>query len=211
MKTRPMTYRSISFSPSSLALVAALSLALSACAQQPDASGTEADEAPLVTPEDAEAVSILRPEIEPPEAEPTPEALAPYRATIGFPKGGKGLSEEAKAVLEAALNSPQMALGLPITLGAHSDSAGSDEVNLDSSQERGLAVAKWLIDNGVAAERITVIAFGEQNPIEPNALPSGAANEAGRAANRRVEIEIEALSGEEKASEQPVGSIEAGD
>ena len=164
MKTRPMTYRSISFSPSSLALVAALSLALSACAQQPDASGTEADEAPLVTPEDAEAVSILRPEIEPPEAEPTPEALAPYRATIGFPKGG-----------------------------------------------RGLAVAKWLIDNGVDAERITVIAFGEQNPIEPNALPSGAANEAGRAANRRVEIEIEALSGEEKASEQPVGSIEAGD
>ena len=32
--------------------------------------------------------------------------------------------------------------------------------------------------------------MGEQNPIAPNALPDGSPNEAGRASNRRVEIDI---------------------
>ena len=47
-----------------------------------------------------------------------------------------------------------------------------------------------MIDNGVAQERIVIIAFGEQNPVAPNALPDGTPNEAGRATNRRVEIEV---------------------
>jgi len=80
-----------------------------------------------------------------------------------------------------------------LTLGAHSDTGGNDKANIDASESRGLAVAAWLIERGIAEERISVIAFGEQNPIEPNALPDGSTNEAGRAANRRVEMVVDAV------------------
>ena len=177
---------------------------LAGCAQ---GTGEEADgdapESPdaqagtTPTPDATESVSILRPDVEPPETEPVVEPpLGPYQAVVGFPKGGTKLDAKAIAALEGVMASEQFALGLPITLRAHSDSAGGDEANLDASEKRGLAVAKWLVDQGVEPERITVIAFGEQNPLKPNALPDGSPNPEGRAANRRVEIEVPSLSAE---------------
>lgn len=203
--------------------VCAAPLALNACA--PSSSDPAVEEGAVqgnqTALEDAEPVSILRPEIELPEAEPTPLTIATYRATIGFPDGGRTLDADALATLEAALASPALPLGLPITLRAHSDSQGGDQANLNASEKRGLAVAQWLIDNGVDASRITVIAFGEQNPVAPNALPDGSPNKAGRAQNRRVEIEIAApqtpaegggtTSADTKEPGANVDSVKAGD
>lgn len=194
-----------------LTLTLASCLALGACSQPSPAPVEPTEPTSAIEEEDTETVSILRPEIEPPEVEPTLEALPPYQATIGFPEGGTKLDEAALAALEAAVASEQIALGLPITLGAHSDSAGADSANLEASEKRGLAVAKWLIDKGVQEDRITVIAFGEQNPVQPNANADGSPNEEGRAANRRVELTITAQSSKEGAPENPVGSdLEAG-
>jgi outer membrane protein OmpA-like peptidoglycan-associated protein len=193
----------------------ALPFALSACNPQPNAGADEpvqqATKAP--TSDETPAVSILRPEIERPEVDPTPVVLEPLELTIGFPEGGTRLDADAVAVLEAILSSDQLALGGPITLGAHTDSAGRDKANLDASEARGLAVADWLIDQGVAADRITVIAFGEQNPIESNALPDGSPNEEGRAANRRVEVLIQPLRRDKDGEpETPVDtSVETSD
>ena len=80
-------------------------------------------------------------------------------------------------------------------------------------------VALWLKDNGVDADRISLIVFGEQNPIEPNALPDGTPNAIGRAANRRVEIEIPAFfltvsatdQSDESAAAAVDGSVQTGD
>ena len=69
-----------------------------------------------------------------------------------------------------------MAEGGEIILRGHSDSGGSDDGNLRASQARAEAVRDWLVDNGIDSERITVIAFGEQNPAAPNALPDGSPN-----------------------------------
>ncbi|MFW2350294.1 OmpA family protein [Qipengyuania sp.] len=170
-----MTYR--------LALVlvpAVASLALAACKD---------DRGPPPSEEDAaEKRSIFRPEF---QVEPI-EALDPQgslETRVLFPEGS-ALTEEARADLATVLASPQIAEGGAIVLRGHSDSGGSDEVNMRVSQERAEAVRDWLVENGVAEDRITVIAFGEQNPDRANALPDGAPDEAGRAANRRVEIEI---------------------
>ncbi len=175
-----------------IALLAATSV-LSAC--QTDTSEDPAPEVPETEreaspePEPTATVSILRPEVEqPPEPEP---ALEPLNVTIGFPQGGADLDDAAIASLEEALASDQMAQGGPIILGAHSDSAGSDQANERAAEARGLAVAQWLVENSVEPDRIDVIVFGEQNPIEPNALPDGSPNEAGRAANRRVDIRVD--------------------
>lgn len=119
-------------------------------------------------------------------AEPT---LAPLELTIGFPEGDE-LTETARADLATVLASDQVANGGEIVLRGHSDAGGSDEVNLTASRKRAEAVRDFLVDGGLEEERITIIAFGEQNPVAPNALPDGTPNEEGRAQNRRVEVTV---------------------
>ncbi|MDJ0643671.1 MAG: OmpA family protein [Erythrobacter sp.] len=185
---------------------------LAACSGAPAGEETAADPSEAA-PNPDEPVSILRPDVEQPDLEPEP--LEPLNAIIGFPEGGSELDADAVAALEQVLASGQLASGAPITLRSHSDSGGTDEANADASEARGLAVAAWLIGKGVVDDRIEVIVFGEQNPIEPNALPDGSPNEAGRAANRRVEVLIVLPSAEGDAApsdESGVGgSGEAGD
>jgi outer membrane protein OmpA-like peptidoglycan-associated protein len=70
----------------------------------------------------------------------------------------------------------------------HTDSTGSDTYNLDLSQRRALSVANYLSQVGqIDGRRFAVAGFGEQRPIASNAT------DAGRAANRRVEIQISPL------------------
>lgn len=71
-----------------------------------------------------------------------------------------------------------------IEVSGHTDSTGSDSYNEDLSQRRANAVAYVLAQNGVMPGRMYVIGFGETRPVATNATP------AGRARNRRVEIQI---------------------
>ena len=171
----------------------ALVFALSACGQREESEPTpEPTEAG--TPDEAvdtEPVSILRPDID--EAVEVP--LEALEVTIGFPDGGAELDAAAIAKLEELLQSRQQREDVPIIIGGHSDAGGNDAVNQRVSQERADAVKEWMIGKGVKASRITTIAFGEQNPIEPNALPNGEPNEAGRAANRRVVVRLDVPEG----------------
>lgn len=132
--------------------------------------------------------SIIRPETVVPEIVEIP--VAPFTGTIPFSEGGTDLSPAAQTALEGVLGSDAMSEGWPITLRGHSDSAGNDQANMRVSRARAEAVAAWLVERGVDDSRIEVIAFGEQNPAAPNALPDGSSNEAGRRQNRRVEVEI---------------------
>jgi OOP family OmpA-OmpF porin len=132
--------------------------------------------------------SIVRPDVEA-TPEPAPP-LVPLELPIGFREGGTALSESAIAALEQALASEQMKAGGAITLGGHSDSEGGDAANLATSRKRAEAVRDWLVDHGIAEERIAIVAFGAQNPAAPNALPDGTPDLAGRAKNRRVELTV---------------------
>lgn len=143
--------------------------------------------------------SIIRPDVEQPEAPP----LAPLDARISFALEDVELSEPMQAELATIARSPQMRAGGPITLRAHTDSRGSDEEALERSQEMGEIVRDWLVENGVDEERITVIAFGEQNPLRPNAKPDGTANDAGRAINRRVDLNIAVPDAQAMEEETP--------
>jgi outer membrane protein OmpA-like peptidoglycan-associated protein len=70
----------------------------------------------------------------------------------------------------------------------HTDSTGSDQHNMDLSQRRALSVANYLSGQGVDSRRFAVTGFGETRPIADNATP------AGRALNRRVEIQLSPLT-----------------
>lgn len=183
-----------------IAGLAAASLALSACelrrdgevepepqaSEQPAASGdsvSEPDPAASETP----VISIIREDVRPQEA---PAPVAPISVTVPFADGGNDIAEEAQAVLREVLDSDALREGWPVILRGHTDSSGNDSANLRASRARAEAVAAWLVERGVDDDRIDVIAFGEQNPIAPNANPDGSPDEEGRARNRRVDIEI---------------------
>ena len=175
------------------ALLAAIALA--ACSRDEAEAPAEPAE-PVALPgenaaegEDApETVSILRPDIDTPQDPVVP--LDPLTLTIGFSKGGSELDDAALENLRELLGSPQVGRDGEIILRGHSDTGGTERVNMRVSRERAERVRDWLVENGIEADRITIIAFGEQNPRRPNALPDGTPNEKGRAANRRVEIEV---------------------
>ncbi|MEE4205767.1 MAG: OmpA family protein [Erythrobacter sp.] len=172
----------------------ALAVSLAACqdrtedAEDPQPATTKELAADPDAEDDPAPVSILRPGIAPPELPEVP--LEPLEVVIGFPESSMELDADAVAVLEGVLDSEQVATGAPIVLRSHTDSEGSDKGNMRASEKRGALVKEWLVGEGIAPERIRVIAFGEQNPIAPNALPDGSPNPQGRARNRRVEVAV---------------------
>ncbi|MFT7721793.1 MAG: OmpA family protein [Roseateles sp.] len=69
-----------------------------------------------------------------------------------------------------------------VTIVGHTDSTGSDAINDPLSRERAAAVRDYLGARGLAASRMSTAGRGSREPV------AGNDTEAGRAANRRVEI-----------------------
>ncbi|RMH84076.1 glycine zipper 2TM domain-containing protein [Pseudomonas sp. AOB-7] len=74
-----------------------------------------------------------------------------------------------------------------VNIVGHTDSTGSLELNQNLSNRRALSMANYLSANGVPGQRISSYGAGPSQPIASNA------NEAGRAQNRRVEINLRPL------------------
>jgi OmpA-OmpF porin, OOP family len=69
-------------------------------------------------------------------------------------------------------------------ISGHTDNVGSDEVNNKLSQERADVVRKYLLTQGVPAEKLTAKGYGKNKPKVANDTPEN------QAINRRVEFEI---------------------
>ena len=69
--------------------------------------------------------------------------------------------------------------GRKIRVEGHTDSQGSSSYNLDLSQSRADSVRLYLIEQGIAGDRMRARGFGEEQPIDSNETADG------RAANRR--------------------------
>ncbi len=72
-----------------------------------------------------------------------------------------------------------------LTIAGHTDNVGSAAYNQKLSERRALAVARYLEAKKVNALRLSTVGKGEGVPIESNGT------EAGRQANRRVEIYVQ--------------------
>ena len=71
-----------------------------------------------------------------------------------------------------------------VRIEGHTDSSGSNQLNLNLSQQRADAVKALLIKNGILASQIESVGMGEDFPIAENTTNDG------KAKNRRVEIII---------------------
>ena len=194
--------------PNRLTLATVPMLAAAALLAGCERNAPEPEPVPSTTPTVQPSQSIIRDGFDEPIAE---QVLEPLEVTIGFPEGGSELDEAAVAALEELAGSDQAEAGWPIVLRSHSDAGGNDAANLRASRARGDAVRAWLVEQGFEEDRIAVIAFGEQNPVQPNALPDGTPNEDGRAANRRVDVTIadpDAGAEDGTAVEEPASEAE---
>jgi outer membrane protein OmpA-like peptidoglycan-associated protein len=88
------------------------------------------------------------------------------------------LAEVAKALNEGNPDAQLLVEG-------HTDSKGSENLNLELSARRAEAVRTYLISQGVAAERIRSQGLGLTRPVADNKSAEGRAN------NRRVEIVVQ--------------------
>ena len=78
-----------------------------------------------------------------------------------------------------------------LTLSGHADALGSDQYNKALSQKRADSVKNFLVEKGVNASQIILIAKGESLPRRPNETETGDDNPDGRRANRRTEIYLD--------------------
>ncbi|MDR2928191.1 MAG: OmpA family protein [Cytophagaceae bacterium] len=103
---------------------------------------------------------------------------------ILFNTGNATLRPESFTELNKLVNLLKENPGIKIEVSGHTDNTGSAAVNERLSKSRALSVKNYLASQGISADRVEYEGYGFQRPVADNNT------EAGRAANRRVEIEI---------------------
>ena len=78
-----------------------------------------------------------------------------------------------------------------IEIVGYTDSTGSRQHNMDLSQQRAQSVATYLTSQGVDASHLSVRGAGPDSPIASNADVNG------RAQNRRVEVNLKPIPGQQ--------------
>ena len=103
---------------------------------------------------------------------------------INFEFGSANISASSTETLLDLYSSAITSEGLKLGIYGHTDNVGNPEANRALSLARAQAVKNFLVKKGIPAQRIEVQGFGEDEPIQDNNT------EAGRAANRRVQIKL---------------------
>ena len=111
-------------------------------------------------------------------------ARAAFATAIYFDLDKSDLKPEARALLDSKLPLLRANANVRIRIAGHTDDRGSDEYNMALGQRRAAAAKRYLVDQGIAEDRIEVVSFGEDRPA---AMGTGEENWA---RNRRDEFEI---------------------
>jgi outer membrane protein OmpA-like peptidoglycan-associated protein/tetratricopeptide (TPR) repeat protein len=107
--------------------------------------------------------------------------------TIYFEYNKSNITPEAAFELDKLVEAMNQKPEIKIAVNAHTDSRGSDEYNLNLSDQRARAVVQYAISKGIAKERITGKGFGE---TQPKVNCGENCTEEQHATNRRTEFLI---------------------
>ncbi|MFC6633455.1 OmpA family protein [Microbulbifer taiwanensis] len=103
---------------------------------------------------------------------------------LEFEPGGFAPRMDTIGDLEALLVIMRDFPGLRVAVEGHTDNEGEAEKNLKLSQWRADWVRSFLLERGIAGDRVQAAGFGDTDPIADNGTP------AGQKKNRRLVIRI---------------------
>jgi len=104
---------------------------------------------------------------------------------LKFDSGSSVLNPQYFGILSKVKDAINTFPGCTVSVKGHTDSFGSDDLNLHLSQDRADAIMVYLVANmNLEPSRIVAIGLGETEPIANNETPEG------RAKNRRIDIVI---------------------
>ena len=111
-------------------------------------------------------------------------SLTNYRPIINFDYRAAKMAPEAYEKLDRLVAIAKLSPDYEIVIRGYTDNVGSYRFNERLSRSRARIVKRYLVEKGIGPERIEAMGMGESDPIVPNDTPEG------KAANRRVEIEL---------------------
>ena len=92
------------------------------------------------------------------------------------------LTQESSEILDRVVLVLEKFSNLQLEVAGHTDDTGAPNTNTNLSAARAEAVRAYLIEKGIAKERLTAKGYGSDEPIASNDTAEG------RRANRRVEL-----------------------
>ena len=122
----------------------------------------------------------------PPTPEPTPIPISKKIVLRGvhFDFDKSDIRPDSRPVLDEAADVLRENPNVRISVEGHTDAIGSAEYNEKLSVHRAEAVFRYLVNHGIAPERMEVVGYGKTRPVADNET------ESGRAQNRRVELHV---------------------
>ena len=102
---------------------------------------------------------------------------------VNFEFDKSNLTPAAQTILDDAAGFISGHPDVRYQINGHTDSRGSDTYNQALSERRANSVLSYLESNSVSRSQLDMNAYGESQPIASNET------DAGRAENRRVELE----------------------
>jgi OOP family OmpA-OmpF porin len=99
------------------------------------------------------------------------------------------LSQEAKALLDKDVQSLKDNPNIRVRMAGYTSAEGTEAINQELSEKRATTVREYLIEKGIAPERITVIGYGRTRPALYEVAP-GDINSKQARANMRVLFEV---------------------
>ena len=103
---------------------------------------------------------------------------------VTFKAGSAELVPGSLKTLNAAIAGLKRNAKAKVEIEGHTSSEGSDSFNQKLSEDRANSVMEYMISKGISKDRVTAVGYGSSRPKEDNAT------EAGRKANRRIEIRV---------------------
>jgi peptidoglycan-associated lipoprotein len=166
--------------PARLALTATLALALAACATGEERyDWVEIPGPAYATQAPAPRTPAPAPATVTAAATPAPAVSDDFNAwandRVYFDTDLWTLSPGARETLNRQAQWFNRHPGTGVRIEGNADERGSGPHNLMLGQRRAEAVRDWLINQGVAAARISVLSNGKTRPVEPGADPAALA------------------------------------
>lgn len=105
-------------------------------------------------------------------------------SNVQFEFNSDVLKTSSFGVLDQVVSQMKKFPEVTLTIHGNSSAEGSAAHNMSLSVDRANSVKSYLVNAGIAGNRLTIKGHGATNPITPNT------SEAGKALNRRVEFKV---------------------